>query len=116
MKRSSKPKANWTQAFPEQARRLNPERSAAGGIKARSGTEAARMAVYRPIAQLYLAQHQQCEVSRTCYDAQATAVHHRKGRAGLLLCDVRYFTAVCWWCHRWIHDHPAEARKMGWLC
>lgn len=42
-------------------------------------------------------------------------VHHTRGRAGALLLDERYWLAVSKQGHRWIHEHPAQARNMGWL-
>lgn len=41
--------------------------------------------------------------------------HHRRGRLGKRLYDRRSFVATCFYHHRWIHDHPKEARKMGLL-
>lgn len=43
-------------------------------------------------------------------------VHHTRGRAGALLTDERFWVAVSKQGHRWIHAHPAEARRRGWLC
>ena len=43
-------------------------------------------------------------------------VHHTRGRAGTLLTDERHWIAVSKLGHRWIHEHPAEARARGWIC
>lgn len=43
-------------------------------------------------------------------------VHHKRGRRGDLLCDERFWMPVSKQGHRWIHEHPAEARRRGWLC
>ena len=107
-----KPRNIALQAFPDQARKLRPEHSAAGGVKARSGTEEQRMAVYRPIADMYLTLHPVCECG--CWKP-AREVHHKRGRDGLLLFDSRHFLAVCRVHHRRIHDNPAEAMRLGFM-
>lgn len=43
-------------------------------------------------------------------------VHHVRGRLGRLLRDQRFWLAVSKQGHRWIHEHPAQARRYGWLC
>jgi len=118
------PKAPWVRAFPRQESALRPEAGAAGGVKERSGSEAARMAVYAAISRLFLQWY--WRDSRPCDGCIARSlpsapnppehVHHTKGRAGLLLFDVRFFKAVCAECHRFIGDNPAEARRLGLLC
>jgi hypothetical protein len=40
-------------------------------------------------------------------------VHHRRGRAGKLLLDTRFWVALCDKSHRFVHDNPAEARAIG---
>ena len=45
----------------------------------------------------------------------ASEVHHKRGRLGPLLVDKRYWLAVSAQGHRWIHEHPEEARRRGWL-
>lgn len=45
----------------------------------------------------------------------AVHAHHRwlKGQGGP---DVATnLAALCDLCHRWVHEHPAEARKGGWI-
>lgn len=41
--------------------------------------------------------------------------HHKKGRAGILLCDPLYFLPICHKCHNAIHAHPEIAYKKGYL-
>ena len=48
-------------------------------------------------------------------NAQPTEVHHVRGRAGALLLEERYWLALSAEGHRWVHDHPAEATRRGWL-
>lgn len=49
-----------------------------------------------------------------------TDIHHAMGRVGFaddqeipLLVDVRYFVPVCREAHRWIEEHPKEAKEQG---
>jgi len=100
------------QAFPRQAKALRPEIGKSGGVKAHSGTEEARLAVYRPIAKLYLQLYPVCDV---CIACMATEIHHRAKRDGLLLFDTRYWASVCRGCHISIHADEAKAKKEGWI-
>jgi predicted HNH restriction endonuclease len=47
----------------------------------------------------------------------ASQCHHKHGRGwrGELLMVEDLWLPVCAGCHRWIHDHPAQARKLGLL-
>lgn len=60
----------------------------------------------------FLRTHLWCEVG----DCKRSSkwVHHKRGRGKWLL-DVEYWLAVCFWCHRRIHDNPAWAREQGYL-
>lgn len=53
-----------------------------------------------------------CVKRGSLFPKRATQNHHRRGKVGSLLCDTRFFTAVDFDCHGWIHDHPAEARAL----
>lgn len=44
---------------------------------------------------------------------KATQIHHKAGRVGKLLTDVRYFLAVSDEGHRMIEGNPEWAKKMG---
>lgn len=116
MKKSTKPKAAWTRAFPDQAKALRPENSSAGGVKVRSGSQEVRMHIYREIRNMFLRENDICTLCwRNSIKVTSAEVHHMRGRAGLILFDVRWFLPVCSVCHRWIHDNPAEATKLGLL-
>lgn len=122
MKPTKKPKAPWVSAFPKQAKALRPENTKQGGIKAMSQAQAQRNAVYNAINELYRCTHPYCEACFVIWPPQQKAAqhfaddtHHKKGRDGLLLFDVRYFLSVCRPAHNWIGDHPAEAKKLGLL-
>jgi len=72
------------------------------------------LATYRPLRDKYLAEHPTCEV-RGC-GRKTTNLHHKKGRIGALLYDVKYFMACCELCHpKGIHENPEWARKNGYL-
>lgn len=43
---------------------------------------------------------------------RASEVHHRRKRGKYLL-DKRTWIPICREHHRWIHDHPNKARKLG---
>lgn len=49
-----------------------------------------------------------------CKKKPATQVHHKKGRIGDLLTNVKYFMALDEDCHRYIELNPIEAKKKGW--
>lgn len=111
------------EAFPEQFKALRPENSKAGGAKARSQPHAVRMAVYVPIRELFLTQNPLCQCCDVIYKHLhgtpsnlrvrfADEVHHKRGRDGLLLFDVRYWRATCRECHSFIHTHPKEAHQL----
>lgn len=65
---------------------------------------------YLELRNSYLRLHKFCECGCGRY---ATEVHHKKGKIGKLLTDVRFFLAVCRVCHRKIGDDPKWAIKMG---
>ena len=113
-------KACWTTvkspSFRAQAAALRPETGPAGGIRAQSGSQAARNTVYGAIRELYLTQNPVCQIAAAIQCTRtATEIHHWAKRDGLLLFDVRHFRAVCANCHAVIHQDETEARRRGWL-
>ena len=107
-------------AFPKQFERLNPEHSKAGGVKARSVPEEVRMAIYRPIAEMFKHENRLCQACQIIHENTkwielTEDVHHVRGRAGLLLFDIRHWLAVCRPCHGWIHANPKRAHELGLL-
>lgn len=118
MTRTKKPKSICMEAFPEQFKKLRPENSRAGGVKARSQSEAVRMAVYVPIAQLFKAAFPECQCCplvrpKLGFVYATDDIHHTRGREGYLLLDTRYWRTACRGCHNWINDHPFQAEKLG---
>lgn len=45
----------------------------------------------------------------------ATENHHRRGRAGRLLMDQRFWTPCCRSHREWPHENPRQARELGLL-
>mgnify|MGYP003433518007 CR=1 FL=1 len=60
---------------------------------------------------LFLENNPICQV-KGCR-SQSTEIHHKKGRIGDLLTDVRFFLAVCRSHHNYIEHNPAEAKEHG---
>jgi hypothetical protein len=82
-----------------------------------SKKRAEELKIYYSLADYVLSQRPYCEFpsstgAATCMNP-ATQIHHMRGRAGPLLCDVRFWLAVCDKCHKYIHEHGKEARKRG---
>lgn len=72
------------------------------------------LAKYRPLRDKYLQDNPMCEVD-DCNNV-STNLHHKAGRNGSLLYDVRYFMACCDDCHpRRIHENPEWARENGYI-
>lgn len=119
MRKPKQRKSICMEAFPSQFKSLRPENSAAGGVKARSGSEAVRMEIYKAISDVWRSLHRWCECctlrNSGSISQAAVDIHHVHGRDGLLLFDVRYWLAVCRPCHNWIHAHPKQARELGLL-
>lgn len=81
------------------------------GLRKVSSKHKRQLGVYYAVRENYLQNHPICEA---CKIRLSTEIHHMKGR-GKHLCNTDYFMAVDRGCHRWIHDHPAEARTLGLL-
>jgi hypothetical protein len=59
----------------------------------------------------FISEHEICERCKR----PADEIHHKAGRNGDRLNDVRDFMSVCRPCHQWIHANPKESREAGWL-
>lgn len=77
-----------------------------------SDKRAEQNAEYSKLREAFLKEHPVCQV---CGSAEAEDVHHRAGRSNDLLCEVRYFLAVCRTCHNHIHDDPEFAKQNGYM-
>ena len=70
----------------------------------RKNEEALYYGTTRPV---YLKENPVCEC---CKKAKADQIHHKRGRIGKLLNDVRYFLACCDGCHKIIEANPEWAK------
>ncbi len=82
-----------------------------------SKKRAQELKVYHALRSKFLERHPVCQIGRGLIGCTnlSNDVHHRKGRVGKQLLDRRSWIAVCRPCHARLHDHPKEARKMGWI-
>lgn len=119
IRKPKQPKSICMEAFPKQFTKLHPERSEAGGIKARSASEKVRMDIYRPIAEMFKEMKPWCMACfvinpyMNAIDSERSEdVHHVRGREGLLLFDIRFWLPVCRKCHNWIHSNPKKAQSL----
>ena len=81
-------------------------------LRKASKKRAKELRQYTSLRKNYLTFEAVCEV---CKSSSSTDIHHRAGRNGKFLNDCSLWLAVCRTCHDWIHRHPAEARKQGYL-
>lgn len=66
---------------------------------------------YLVLRKVFLENHPICQVDK-CKNP-ATTIHHKKGRIGKLLCDIRHFLAACVDCHQKIELEPEWAKENG---
>lgn len=85
-----------------------PLKKKAVKIKFRSDKRAEQEKAYNLFIKLWL-------VGKKCpmCGKDATQVHHKKGRIGKLLLDVRFFLPVTQDCHQYIEEHPEWAKEQG---
>jgi hypothetical protein len=118
MTKSTKPKAGWLKAFPEQAAALRPERAkrAPGNPVTRTRKQRSD-ALYREIAEEFLAlpENRWCRVEMALIGEriEATAIHHIRGRFSTLKYDNRFFCPVNTRNALWPHEHIEEARRLN---
>jgi len=67
--------------------------------------------IYKVVRKVHLDSNPNCAV---CGE-QATEIHHKNGRNGERLNDIKHFLSVCRGCHTYIHEHPKESREKGFL-
>jgi hypothetical protein len=65
---------------------------------------------YLKLRQLFLTANPKCQV---CREKKAVDVHHKRGRIGQLLTDIKHFLAVCRGCHTRIETNPLWAKEQG---
>jgi len=73
--------------------------------------------IYLRLKATFLERHPRCqfvtEGGTRCRHA-STDLHHKRGR-GIWLLIIEFFMATCRYHHDWIHAHPNQARKLGYL-
>lgn len=69
--------------------------------------------IYRGKRIIFLAENPYCKAALKGCTGIATTVHHTKGRIGLLLNDVTFWVGLCINCHKWVEEHPKEAKELG---
>ena len=75
--------------------------------------KAADLKEYYAMRARFLANVDLCEV---CHTDRPVEIHHRRGRVGSLLTDLRHLLATCHRCHQWLHENVEEARTLGYIC
>lgn len=85
-----------------------------------SERQKARQAAYTSKRKEFLAKHPFCErCAKSGKRVYAQEVHHRRGRGVMggvdLTTDETEFCGLCSACHRWVHDHPAQAMADGYM-
>jgi hypothetical protein len=69
-------------------------------------------ALYGKLARAFLEKHPTCALRQP---APSEEIHHKRGRAGTLLIDQRFWAAVSRIAHQWIQNNPVAARSLGLL-
>lgn len=77
-----------------------------------SGKRRKEVNLYLKARKIYLEAHLICEA---CNEKPSDQIHHKKGRQGKLIHDVRYFMATDQECHAWIENNREASRRQGWL-
>jgi hypothetical protein len=93
---------------PAQKKPYTPAEKKQYKIARRSKKRAKEEIVYNQLVKVWL-------IGKICPITKkpATEVHHKKGRIGKLLLDTRFWLGVTRKGHKWIEEHPEEAKKLG---
>lgn len=75
--------------------------------------KAADLKEYYALRSRFLENVDLCEI---CHTDRPVEIHHRRGRVGPLLTDLRHLMATCKKCHQWLHENIEEARTLGYIC
>ena len=70
------------------------------------------LAIYRSRRDKYMTEHPNCECN--C-GKPSQDLHHKNGRTGKMVYNVKYFMAVSRECHNRIHENPTLSRELGYL-
>ena len=77
-----------------------------------------RLRDYSDVRRAFLQRNEVCAICKhtnPLHPNKSTEVHHKFGRAGSLIADVRGFIPSCRFHRDWPHVNPEEARKLGLL-
>lgn len=80
-------------------------------IKPLSDKRSKQNKVYLTLRKVYLQNHINCEVKYDGCTGASTEIHHSKKRTGELLCDVRYFVAICRNCHLIVENDNVKLKQ-----
>lgn len=78
-----------------------------------SGKRKEDEAKYQKLRVEYLNRFPHCEPHLTGCTQFSTTIHHKAGRTGPLIYDVKHFLACCMSCHSRIENNPDMAKEMG---
>jgi hypothetical protein len=101
-------KLGITTATKEEVKKIIPKMSAKK-IKPRSKKMTKEMIEYNKKKTVFLKNNPSCGVCGGIPDQ----VHHKRGRIGKNLLNEKHWLSVCADCHRWIEEHPEQAKEMG---
>jgi len=97
--------------FSPQPKPIKAEKKKPAPIKKLSAKREKENKEYLTLNKVYLENNPWCKV-KGCKNA-STSVHHKKGRIGKLLCDIRFWLATCMGCHSEIEKRPQWAYENG---
>lgn len=86
------------------------EKPKPGYIKRRSAKRTKQEKTYLQLNRIFL-KDKQCQC-KGC-ENRASEVHHKRGRIGKLLLDIRFWLACCTDCHKEIEAKPEWAKEKG---
>lgn len=67
---------------------------------------------YSQLRAVFILAHPRCEAKVACTNGWTDEVHHKAGRGANLL-RTETWLPCCRACHQWCHNHPKEARQLG---
>jgi hypothetical protein len=100
-----------------ESKNTDTQKPTTSGIPRVSPKRAKKEQEYLKLRARYLTENPLCKVQVKDCMLNATDVHHTRAGADR---DVYYliqstWIPICRKCHNWVHEHPEEARTMGWL-
>lgn len=93
--------------------KINPVKKPSSPINKKSSKQQKLDAAYKILRDKYIIAHPFCQIAlpQVC-QGNACDVHHKKGHGIYYLDDTTYLSA-CRPCHRWVEEHPEEAKELG---